>query len=87
MVFRVDGLKLVLPKNIEVVFQSLIYRPSTSATVNGKKIEFSQRGLLEERLKTLRRGLIRSDAKERSKFYCWIVRAFKLRIMFDRVFL
>ena len=76
-----------IAKNIEVVFQSLIYRPSTTATVNGKKIELSQRGLLEKRLKTLRRGLIRGDAKERSKFYCWILRAFRLRIIFDRVFL
>ena len=62
-----------------------MFRPSTTEIVNGKKVHTSQRGLLEERLKALRKGYFRDDVRRESEF-SWLVYALRVELDFSTRF-
>ena len=65
-----------------VVSMALLFRPSTTEFVNGKKVHTSQRGLLEECPKTLRKDYFRDDVKRGTEF-SWLVYALRMGLDFS----
>ena len=77
-----DQRTLALLKCWIVASKALLFRPSTTEIVNGKKVHTSQRGFLEERLMTSRNGYFRDDVKRGSEF-SWLVNALRVGLDFS----